>query len=80
MNGYGVLAIFAFFGIITAIFFIFMMICAVIDKSKLLAETACKLVFVYIAVIVIYIAVKTVWSVVFDLIPELAAAGDQMTR
>ena len=76
MNGYLVLAIFAFFGIITAILFIFMMICAAIDKSKLLAETACKLVIVYIAAIVIYLAVKTVWAVLFDLIPELAVAGD----
>ena len=76
MNGYLVLAIFAFFGIITAILFIFMMICAVIDKNKLLAETACKLVFVYIAAIVIYLAVRTIWSVLFELIPELAVAGD----
>ncbi len=76
MNGYLVLAIFAFFGIITAILFIFMMICAAIDKSKLLAETACKLVFVYIAAIVIYLAVRTIWSVLFELIPELAVAGD----
>lgn len=76
MTGYGVLAIFAFFGIITAILFIFMMICAAIDKSKLLAETACKLVIVYISAIVIFFVVKTIWYILFDLLPQLSVAGD----
>lgn len=81
MNGYAlsVFFIFAFLGIITAFFFLLMMISSAINKNELLADMAYKLVRVFIAAIGIFIAVEIVRSIRFDLIPQLSVDGDQMT-
>ncbi|MDE7232878.1 MAG: hypothetical protein K2N37_07390 [Lachnospiraceae bacterium] len=81
MNGYALLVffIFAFFGIIVAIFFLLMMLNAAINKNELLAKMAYKLVLVYVGAIGIFIVVEIVRGIWFALIPQLSVDGGQMT-